>query len=91
MTTLDVDSIYGLAPGHRLQFEEAQQAWVVLYPEGMVKLNESASDILRRCDGKATLSTIVTDLEQTYDQVELRDDVIGLVSAALDQGWLKKR
>ena len=29
----------------RLQWEEVQQSWVLLYPEGMVKLNGSAGEI----------------------------------------------
>jgi len=36
----------------RLQWEEVQQSWVLLYPEGMVKLNGSAGEIIKRLDGK---------------------------------------
>jgi len=32
----------------RLQWEEAQNSYVLLYPEGMVKLNQSAGEILKR-------------------------------------------
>src|SRR5690606_40710421 len=52
-----------IARGFRLQWEPAQSAHVLLYPEGMVKLNGSAGEILRRCDGVATLAEIVSDLE----------------------------
>ena len=37
---------------YRLQWEEAQDNYVLLYPEGMVKLNQSAAEILKRCDGE---------------------------------------
>ncbi|MCU7849738.1 MAG: pyrroloquinoline quinone biosynthesis peptide chaperone PqqD [Candidatus Thiodiazotropha sp. (ex Lucinoma kastoroae)] len=74
--------------GHRLQFEEAQQAWVVLYPEGMVQLNQSAAEILNRCDGETPLEQVITDLEQVYGETGLTSDVVELVTAALDQGWL---
>ncbi len=37
--------------GFRLQWEAAQNAHVLLYPEGMIKLNGSAGEILKRCDG----------------------------------------
>ena len=40
--------------GLRLQWEPAQNAHVLLYPEGMVKLNASAGEILKRCDGQRT-------------------------------------
>ena len=43
-----------LAHGMRLQWEPAQDAHVLLYPEGMVKLNGSAGAIMSRCDGERT-------------------------------------
>jgi pyrroloquinoline quinone biosynthesis protein D len=36
-----------LKPIFRLQWEPAQNAHVLLYPEGMVKLNQSAGEILK--------------------------------------------
>ena len=38
--------------GFRLQWEPAQSCFVLLYPEGMVKLNQSAGEIMKRCDGQ---------------------------------------
>ena len=43
-TTITGDHIPSVTPGYRLQFEKAQDTWVLLYPEGMVKLNQSASE-----------------------------------------------
>ncbi|MDE2616178.1 MAG: pyrroloquinoline quinone biosynthesis peptide chaperone PqqD, partial [Burkholderiales bacterium] len=37
-----LDSCPRVAGHCRLQWEEVQKAWVLLYPEGMVKLNGSA-------------------------------------------------
>ena len=91
MSDVDGEACYGIAPGHRMQWEEAQQAWVILYPEGMVKLNGSAAEILRRCDGETPLSGVVADLEQTFNESGLSDDVHQLVAAALEQGWLVRR
>jgi pyrroloquinoline quinone biosynthesis protein D len=47
-----LDSTPALASMFRLQWEEVQQSWVLLYPEGMVKLNGSAGEIIKRLDGK---------------------------------------
>ncbi|MCB1775646.1 MAG: pyrroloquinoline quinone biosynthesis peptide chaperone PqqD [Gammaproteobacteria bacterium] len=91
MTDVDGEACYAIAPGHRLQWEEAQQAWVVLYPEGMVKLNDSAAEILQRCDGKTTLTALTTDLETAFGETDLADDVAQLVSAAVEHGWLVRR
>ena len=50
-----------LARLFRMQGEEAQGAYVLLYPEGMVKLNQSAGEILKRCDGERDAQAIIDD------------------------------
>ena len=91
MNPVEIEACYGIAPGHRMQWEEAQQAWVILYPEGMVQLNDSAAEILRRCDGTTPLSGVVADLEQAFGETGLADDVRELVAAALEHGWVVRR
>ena len=91
MSGVETGGCYGLAPGHRLQWEQAQQAWVVLYPEGMVRLNDSAAATLRRLDGNTPLGVVIADLERAYGESGLEGDVLELVAAALDQGWLTRR
>jgi pyrroloquinoline quinone biosynthesis protein D len=78
-----------IGKGFRLQWEPAQNAHVLLYPEGMVKLNGSAGEILRRCDGVRTLVQIVADLETTFNQKGLAPDVQDFVAYARGQGWLE--
>ena len=82
------DARIRIAAQFRLQWEESQQAYVLLYPEGMVKLNSSAGEILRRCDGSRTVSDIITDLKQDFPDADLKDDVMNLLSAARDNGWI---
>ena len=77
--------------GFRLQWEPAQNAHVLLYPEGMVKLNTSAGEILSRCDGERTITEIVAELEQTFGATGLSDDVTAFVSMAVDNKWLEMR
>jgi len=74
--------------GFRLQWEEVQGAHVLLYPEGMIKLNGSAAEILRPCDGSRTIEQIVRDLEQTFECNELWNDVVDFVDGAVRQGWV---
>ena len=78
-----------LVRGLRLQFEDAQQSWVLLYPEGMVKLNPPAAEILRRCDGKADVAMIVADLERTFDTTGLQTEVTGFLALAATQRWIE--
>ena len=80
-----------IAHGMRLQWEPAQQAHVLLYPEGMVTLNASAGAIMSRCDGVRTLAEIVADLERTYDLQGLAADVVAFVTLALEKRWLELR
>lgn len=77
-----------LARLFRMQYEEAQQNWVLLYPEGMVQLNQSASEILKRCDGERDVHAIVADLEQTFNVQGLEKDVIGFLEIATERGWI---
>ena len=80
-----------IARGMRLQWEPAQEAHVLLYPEGMVRLNGSAGAILSRCDGVRTLADIVADLERAYDTSGLAEDVRAFVTTALEKRWLELR
>jgi pyrroloquinoline quinone biosynthesis protein D len=77
--------------GFRLQWEPAQEAHVLLYPEGMVKLNSSAAAIMTRCDGVRTVADIVTDLEQSYGVTGLSADVAAFMVMARDNNWLEMR
>lgn len=80
-----------IAPGFRLQWEEAQQAHVLLYPEGMVQLNDSSAAILNYCDGSRDADGVIAALEQDYPGVDLADDVRSFLAAALERGWLVSR
>lgn len=87
-TALTPSSTIRLAPGFRLQWEQAQQAHVLLYPEGMVTLNETAYEILRRCDG-CSLAGLQAELQHDYPGVDLEADLIEFLETAHEQGWLR--
>ncbi len=55
-----------LARGVRLETDSATGKSVLLFPEGIVELNETAHGILTRCDGR-TVSEIVQALADEYD------------------------
>jgi pyrroloquinoline quinone biosynthesis protein D len=74
--------------GFRLQWEAAQNAFVLLYPEGMIKLNASAGEILKRCDGAATIDEITASLEQAFSTSGLKDDVIAFMAMAHEKHWV---
>jgi pyrroloquinoline quinone biosynthesis protein D len=74
---IDLQSRPALAPRVRLQMDPVEGGPVLLYPEGLLKLNETAHEVLTRCDGKKTVEDIVTLLGEEYevDADTLRTDV----------------
>lgn len=76
---------------HRLQWEEAQQKYVILYPEGMVELNQSSAEILKCCDGTRNLVEIVNELEQKFATSGLLNDISAFLEVALKNGWIQQQ
>ena len=72
----------------RLQFEPAQDRWVLLYPEGMVQLNPSAAEILKRCDGERSVDAIVAELEATFNAQGIAPEVRNLLEEGQRRGWI---
>ena len=88
---MDKNDIYKLAPHYRFQWEEAQQCYVLLFPEGMIKLNGGAGEVIKRIDGKKTVADIVAEVKQAFPDVpDLEGDVIAMVELAVDKAWLAK-
>lgn len=88
MTPVSVESRPRVGAGFRLQWEPAQDCHVLLYPEGMVKLNGSAGEIMKRCDGQRSVGEIVADLEAAFNAQGLQGDVVAFVEMAAKQRWL---
>jgi pyrroloquinoline quinone biosynthesis protein D len=72
----------------RMQWEPSQQCHVLLYPEGMVRLNRSAGDILGCCDGASTVEDIVATLEGKYSASGLRPDIEAMLRHAFEENWI---
>jgi pyrroloquinoline quinone biosynthesis protein D len=86
---IDAMSRPAVERGFRLQWEAAQNAHVLLYPEGMIKLNTSAGEILKRCDGATTIADITADLERAFAKSNLSEDVMRFVTMAVEKKWLR--
>ncbi len=70
--TLNPELFLSFSPMHRLQWEEAQQKNVILYPEGMVELNQSSAEILKLCDGTRQLAVFRSRSKKRLDYATLR-------------------
>jgi pyrroloquinoline quinone biosynthesis protein D len=75
-----------LATGARLQYDEVREEHLLLVPEGVVRLNPTAAEVLELCDGERSLDDIVGALAARYDGADLGDDVQGLVRAMAEKG-----
>jgi pyrroloquinoline quinone biosynthesis protein D len=83
--------VYALAFHHRFQWEEAQQSYVILFPEGMVKLHGGAGEVIKRVNGKATVGEIVADLKAAFPDAEgIEKDILGMFDMAVGKAWLRK-
>ena len=75
-----------LATGARLRYDEVREEHLLLVPEGAVRLNPTAAEVLGLCDGERSLDEIVVALSARYDGADLDDDVRGLVDAMSQKG-----
>ncbi|GGD01289.1 pyrroloquinoline quinone biosynthesis peptide chaperone PqqD [Halopseudomonas salina] len=81
-----------LRPGFRLQWEPIQNSHVLLYPEGMVKLNESAAQVLLLIDGERQIKGIIDSLSDRFPNVPgLDEDILAFIEVANAQHWIQVR
>ena len=92
MNQLDESITPRLAAGVRLKFDDVRGHWVVLAPERVIIPDETALEILRRCDGIARLSAIIDELAASYDASRdvIAQDVCQLVADLTDKGIVRR-
>ena len=75
-----------LATGARLQYDDVREEHLLLVPEGVVRLNATAAEVLELCDGERSLDDVVGALSARYAGADLGEDVRGLVQAMAEKG-----
>ena len=75
-----------LATGARLRYDDVREEHLLLIPEGAVRLNPTAADVLGLCDGERSLDDIVGALSTRYVGADVRDDVLELIDAMVQRG-----
>lgn len=86
---LRLEDVVELSPNFHFRWEEPQQAHVLLYPEGIVKLNETAASILERCTDGRSIADVVDDLAGEYGGSDLSLDVLKFLEVAHAKGWIR--
>ena len=89
--TLEKSDIYTIAAHHRLQWEKAQDCYVILFPEGMVKLNASAGEVLKLVNRKISVEEIIeTLINQFPDAKDIEKDILAMLDFAIGKAWIEK-
>lgn len=92
MSDIQLTQIPALRRGFRFQWEPAQNCHVLLYPEGMIKLNESAAAVLTEVDGTRSVGAIVADLQARYPEAEgIQEDIVAFLEVAVERFWIELR
>jgi pyrroloquinoline quinone biosynthesis protein D len=86
--TVTEDSVPRLPRHVKFRFDQARDAWVVLAPEKVFMPDEIAVEILKRCDGSATLRDIIDDLAKTFEAERdmVATDVVTMLQDLADKG-----
>lgn len=88
----DLNAVPAVRAHFRLQWEPAQNCHVLLYPEGMIKLNESAGEILSCCDGERDIASIIQVLQGKFPEADsLPEDTLEFFEVANEQRWVEFR
>lgn len=94
---VDPGARFEINPLFMFRWEETQDAFVLLYPEGVVKLNQTAGEILKRCDGRATVAEIIADLSRQFgaNRAEpggrIETGVRNFLEVSHAKGWIRRK
>jgi pyrroloquinoline quinone biosynthesis protein D len=77
-----------LVTGARLRYDEVREEHLLLVPEGAVRLNPTAAEVLGLCDGDRSLEDIIVAMTERYHGSDVSDDVRELVDAMTQRGLL---
>ena len=90
MTAIADTSKPRLAAKARLKWDAVRQKHLLLYPEGVLVLNQTARDVLALCDGRRTVAEIVGALAAQYasDAKAIEGDVKEILGKLADKSFV---
>jgi pyrroloquinoline quinone biosynthesis protein D len=94
MTTVPIDLAdrFEIRPPFMFRWEHSQHAHVLLYPEGIVKLNKTGGDILNYCDGQTNVAELIDKLGALYDVADaniIRNGILRFLEVSRGKGWIR--
>jgi pyrroloquinoline quinone biosynthesis protein D len=75
-----------LVDGARLQYDDVREEHMLLIPEGAVRLNATAAQVLELCDGERSVGDIAAALSERYGGADVADDVRDLLGGMAQKG-----
>lgn len=84
----NLNKIVNINPNFQFQWEEKQNCYVLLYPEGMVQLNQSAGEILALCNGINSIESVIAELCEKFNVDDLTQDVLSFLEEAENRKWI---
>ncbi len=78
-----------LSPHARYRWDKLREEHQLLFPEGMLVLNETAAATVRLCDGRS-ISELVDSLEEQFPQTDLAADVSAFLERLALKGLLRE-
>jgi pyrroloquinoline quinone biosynthesis protein D len=79
-----LDAVPHIRRGVKCAYDQIRSAHVVLFPEGVLVLNETAASVVSLCDGARSVGDIALVLGDEYDGVE-PEDVVELVARLVER------
>ena len=84
---LDADSVPRLWRLARIKFDHVRQQSVLLFPEGVLLLNDTGTVILELCDGRRPIKEIAAVLGERY-HCDVLADVIEYLQQLADKEYI---
>ena len=74
-----------LSAQYRFQWEEAQNCYVLLYPEGLIKLGQSSAEILKQFIEPQSFKDALSNLQTKFPDAKIENDVTTFVTHAIEK------
>ena len=77
-----------LPDGVTLRFDRADDMWCISVPARTIMPDDITVEILKRCDGRTSVDTIVDELAQVFsaDRQQVKQDVIAVLDDMRERG-----
>lgn len=79
-----LEAVPRIRRGVKCTYDQIRESHVVLFPEGVLVLNETAAAVVALCDGSRSVGDIALALSEEYDGVQ-PEDIAELVTRMVER------